>query len=119
MSYWAFWHKSQLILLVITLPSLAVICSLLEILFRKSSRNFNAGHKSAARCWIIEERPVKQTFGACPAHEQRLFYMFPSTRAMHLLNSVVWQITKYDEFENDHELSDTDIDHSKHYVKEI
>lgn len=80
MSYWAFWHKSHLILLVITLPSLAVICSLLEILFRKCSRNFNAGHKSAARCWIIEERPIKQTFGACPAREQRLYYMFPSTK---------------------------------------
>lgn len=44
--------------------------------FRKFSQNPNAGHKSASHGWIIEEHPMKQAFGAGPAHEQRAAYLF-------------------------------------------
>lgn len=47
------------------------------ILFRKFSQNINAGHKSAAHCWIIEEHPMNQGFGAWPTHEQRAAYLSP------------------------------------------
>lgn len=62
-----------------------------KILLRKFRQNINAGHTSAARCWIIGH-PMKQASGACPTREQRAAYLSPSAQAMHLLNSA-WRLS--------------------------
>lgn len=70
-----FQKMSSISLLHVISPLLYVPWLQLKILFRKFSQNVNAGHKSAAHCWIIEEHPMKQAFGVCPTHEQRAAYL--------------------------------------------
>lgn len=56
--------------------SVIVTCYFLSLsVFRKFSLSVDAGHKSVAHCWIIEEHPKKQEFGACLTHEQRAAYL--------------------------------------------